>query len=223
MFKRIKKWVVRPPGSRQHSADLKAADAWATAHGFKFESLPEGGDFALTGLLDGRPWRMERTAPGREFIMEAELRALAELGLPEDVSVMVINRPLKDELEKHVYEQVTDGVQTMLDADMPEEARWLALYDEVGWSTAPMEFWDHYAIVADSRNHAEQWLEWGLMSLLLHWPTPAVQQMTPFILQMQRGRVYLRMEYPQADLPTLEHALAVFMQSCVSARSIGGS
>ena len=155
--------------------------------------------------------------------MEAELRALAELGLPEDVSVMVINRPLKEELERHVYEQVTDDVQTMLDADMPEEARWLALYDEVGWSTAPMEFWDHYAIVADSRAHAEQWLDGGLMPLLLHWPTPAVQQMTPFILQMQRGRVYLRMEYPQADLPTLEHALAVFMQSCVSARSIGGS
>jgi hypothetical protein len=47
-----------------------------------------------------------------------------------------------------------------------------------------------------------------------------VQQATPFILQLQRGRAYLRMEYPQADVPTLRHAVAVFTQACASAKQL---
>jgi hypothetical protein len=56
------------------------------------------------------------------------------------------------------------------------------------------------------------------MDLLQAWPTSAVQRTTPFILQVQRGRVYLRMEYAQADVPTLRHAVEVFTQACVSAQ-----
>jgi hypothetical protein len=138
--------------------------------------------------------------------------------LPEDVAIMLINRPLKESLERRVYEQATHGVQTSVAVDLPEEARWLSLYDQVGWNTAPMAFWEHYALVADTRAHAQQWLEGPLMELLQAWPTSAVQQTTPFILQVQRGRIYLRMEYAQADVPTLRHAVAVFTQACVSAQ-----
>ena len=87
-----------------------------------------------------------------------------------------------------------------------------------GWNTAPLAFWDHYALVADNRAQAQQWLDGPLMDLLQAWPTTAVQQATPFILQVQRGRVYLRMEYPQPDVPTLRHAVAVFIQACTSAQ-----
>nr|WP_315234191.1 hypothetical protein [uncultured Albidiferax sp.] len=218
MFERIKKWVARSPDSRPEQADLQAVEAWAMARELGFESLFNDGDFALTGQQAVWSWRLERTEPVRDFIQGAELRGRADVALPEDVAVMLINRPLKEDLEKRVYEQVTHSVQTTLDADLPEEARWLSLYDEVGWSTAPLEFWDRYAAVADTRAHAQQWLEGDLLPLLMAWPTPAVQQITPFILQLQRGRVYLRMEYPHNDVPTLEHALAVFTQACVSAQ-----
>lgn len=218
MFERIKKWVTRSPGQRPQRADLQAVETWAAARDLDFESPDDSDDFALAGLEPGWSWRMERTEPLRDFMQGAELHGWANLGVPKDVAIMLVNRPLKEDLEKRVYDAVTHSVQTTLDADLPEEARWLSLYDEVGWSTAPLEFWDRYAAVADSRAHAEQWLEGALLPLLMAWPTPAVQQITPFILQLQRGRVSLRLEYPHNDVSTLEHALAVLNQACASAR-----
>lgn len=218
MLKQIKNWVGRTMGSGPSSTDLETVSGWANSQGLDFDRLADGTGFGLIGTVDGRPWRMEQSPASRDFIVGAELRARAELGLPQHLAIMLINRPLKEALEKRVYEQVTDGVQTTLDLALPEEARWLALYDQVGWNTAPMAFWDQYAVVADSRAHAQQWLDGPLMDLLQAWPTSAVQQATPFILQVQRGRVYLRMEYPQTDIPTLRHAVAVFTQACVSAQ-----
>ncbi len=218
MLKRIKHWVGRATGWGQ--ADLEAVSGWADSQGLAFDRLADGTGFALIGTVDGRPWRMEQCPPGRDFIVGAELRARAELGLPEDLAIMLINRPLQESLEKRVYEQATQGVHTTVDAELPEEVRWLAVYDQVGWSTAPIAFWEHYALVADSRAHAQQWLDGPLMALLQAWPNSAVQQATPFILQIQRGRAYLRMEYVQADVPTLRHAVAVFTQACVSARGL---
>jgi hypothetical protein len=221
MLKRIKNWVGRARGWGHSQAELEAVSGWADSQGLAFDRLADGTGFALIGTVGGRPWRMEQSPAGRDFIVGAELRARAELGLPEDLAIMLVNRPLKESLEKRVYEQATHGVQTMVDTDLPEEARWLALYDQVGWNTAPLVFWEHYAVVADTRAHAQQWLDGPLMDLLQAWPTSAVQQATPFILQLQRGRVYLRMEYPQADVPTLRHAVAVFTQACASAQLLG--
>lgn len=218
MLKRIKNWVEGTKGFGLHSAELDTVNAWADAQGLEFERLAKGTGYALTGTVCGCPWRMQQSPPGRDFIVGAELRARATLGLSENLTFMLLNRPLKESLEKRVYEQAILGVQTSVDAELPEEARWLALYDEVGWSTAPIAFWDHYALLADSRSHAQQWLDGPLMELLQAWPNSAVQQSTPFILQVQRGRVYLRMEYPQIDVPTLRHGVAVFTQACVSAR-----
>lgn len=218
MLKRIKNWVGRAMGSGSDSADLEAVSGWAGAQGLEFDRLADGTGFALIGTVGGRPWRLEQCLAGRDFIVGAELRARAELALSENLAIMLINRPLKESLEKRVYEQATHGVQTTVDAELPEEVRWLALYDQVGWNTAPLAFWDHYALVADNRAQAQQWLDGPLMDLLQAWPTTAVQQATPFILQVQRGRVYLRMEYPQPDVPTLRHAVAVFIQACTSAQ-----
>lgn len=218
MLKRIKNWVGRAVRPGSDSADLEAVSGWAGAQGLECDRLADGIGFALIGIVGGRPWRMEQSPVGRDFIVGAELRARAELGLPEDLAIMLINRPLKESLEKRVYDLATHGVQTTVNVDLPEEARWLALYDQVGWNTAPLAFWDHYALVADNRAHAQQWLDGPLMDLLQVWPTSAVQQSTPFILQVQRGRIYMRMEYPQADVPTLRHAVAVFSQACASAQ-----
>nr|WP_315187748.1 hypothetical protein [uncultured Albidiferax sp.] len=218
MLKRIKNWVGRATSLGHSHADLDAFSGWADSQGLAFDRLDDAGGFAVIGAVGGRPWRLERSPAGRDFIVGAELRARAELGLPEHLAIMLINRPLKESLEKRAYEQATHGVQTTVDVALPEEARWLALYDQVGWNTAPLEFWDHYALVADNRAQAQQWLDGPLMDLLQAWPTSAVQQDTPFILQVQRGRVYLRMEYPHSDVPTLRHAVAVFTQACVSAQ-----
>ncbi len=220
MYTRIRNWVASMPGLGLHADGLRAVGVWASAQGWVYEPLPGRGDFALSDPMGTAPWRLERTHAGRDFITGAELRARAELQLSPDIAIMLINRPLKEQLEKRVYEHVTQGVQTTVDAALSEEARWLALYDEVGWSAAPTEFWDRYAVVADTRERAQRWLDGSLVQKLLAWPVAEAQQMPPFILQIQRGRVYLRMEYPRHALPMLEHAVAVLTQACVSAQAL---
>jgi hypothetical protein len=219
MYSRIKNWVATMPGLGLHADGLRAVAAWAASQGLAYAQRPGRGDFALSASTQGVSWRLERTHASRDFITGAELRARAELQLPPDVAIMLLNRPLKEQLEKRVYEHVTQGVQTTVDAELSEEARWLALYDEVGWSAAPMGFWGRYAVVADTREHAQRWLDANLVQQLLAWPVAAAQ-MPPFILQIQRGRIYLRMEYSRHALPMLEHAVAVLAQACVSAQAL---
>ena len=156
MLKRIKNWVGRAKDSGPNSADLEAVSSWADAQELAFERLADGTGFGLAGTVGGCPWRMEQSPTSRDFIAGVELRARAELALPKNQAIMLINRPLKESLEKRVYEQATHGVQTTVDAALPEEVRWLAMYDQVGWSTAPIAFWDHYALVADTSGKAAQ-------------------------------------------------------------------
>ena len=220
MFGRIKKWIALASEAVQGGGVLDQIEAWAAAQGFVFERSENAEDFALAGKGGGYDWRLQRMQTDRDFIVGAELRVFADVSVDPGIAIMLINRPLKEALEQRAFEQVTDGVQTMLDTDLPEEARWLALYDQVGWSSAPLDFWDRYAIVAETRAQAQQWLEGALLPLLMDWPTPAVQQMTPFILRLHHGRVELRMEYGHADLDTLEHVCKLFQQACTSAQTL---
>jgi hypothetical protein len=218
MFGRIKKWIALASEAVQGGGELEQIEAWAAAQGYVFERSEHAENFALAGKVGGLGWRMQRMQTDRDFIVGAELRAFADVSVDPGIAIMLINRPLKEALEQRAFEQVTHGVQTMVDTDLPEEAHWLALYEQVGWSSAPMAFWDRYAIVAETRAQAQQWVEGPLLPLLMDWPTPAVQQMTPFILRLQRGRVDMRMEYEHADLSTLEHVCTLFQQACASAQ-----
>lgn len=220
MFGRIKKWIALASEAVQGGGELDQIEAWAAAQGFVFEPSEIAGNFSLAGKVGGYEWRLQRLQTDRDFIVGTELRVRADVSLDPGIAIMLINRPLKEALEQRAFEQVTHGVQTMVDTDLPEEARWLALYDQVGWSSAPLEFWDRYAIVAETRAQAQQWLEGPLLPLLMDWPTPAVQQMTPFILRLHHGRLELRMEYGNADLAVLEHVCKLFQQACISAQTL---
>ena len=223
MFGRIKKWIAEASESLQGSDGLEPVEAWAQTQGLAFERMADATGFALLGDTAGRPWHLHCGPTGRDFIADQELRLWAALDLDPEITVMLLNRPLKEALEQRAFEQVTHGLQTVVDRELPAEARWLALYDQVGWSSAPLAFWDRYAIVAETRNQAQQWLEGPMLPLLMDWPTPAVQQMTPFILQLHRGWVELRMEYAQIDLAALEHACKLFQQACASARLLSAA
>ena len=99
--------------------------------------------------------------------MGEELRARAELKLDREASVLIMSRPLKEMLEKRAYGIYTDTVQTTAAPSLTEEMRWLALYPEVGWNGLPNAFWDRYAVLADRRNHAMDWVDLALAGLLL--------------------------------------------------------
>ena len=194
---------------------------WAAAHGFAVahQSTP-GQSLALKGKVEGRPWRIEIGKPVRKYIHGEELRARAELGIDENLAALVMNRKLKDTLERQAYSMITDTLQTTADPSLPEEMRWLAMYEEVGWEKLPNPFWHRYSVLSDKREHAMQWVDEHLAALLMDWPEPSPSLETPFMVLLLRGKGYMRMQYEPADMPTLQHAAAIFTAACESALRI---
>lgn len=223
MFDRLKKAFSKDakegfaPSSQLASMQVSE---WAGTQGFGFTGMEAGKGFSLTGKVSGKPWRMELGRPSRNFIRGEELRARAELGINEDAAVLVMNRPLKEALEKKAYSIYTDSLQTTADPNLPEEMRWLSMYEEVGWDSLPRQFWARYAILADQRENALAFMDAGLADLLMGWPEPGPLPEVPFMLMLLRGKAYLRMEYNPAQMPTLQHAAAIFTSACESA--LGG-
>lgn len=226
MFERIRKALGRdakpatPASSRGHSSLPDATDPvseWASTQGMAF--TPAGGSgFQLQGRCGGKPLRIEVGRSSRRYISGEELRGRAELGIDPDVLVVLMNRPLKDALEKQAYALYTDTLQTSVDPNLPEEMRLLAMHEEVGWDSLPRPFWTRYALVADKRDNAQAWLDPSLVQQLMDWPAPAPAAHVPFMLLLLRGKAYLRMQHgPQLHMPTLQHASAIFTSACESA------
>jgi hypothetical protein len=86
MFDRIRNALTRTassPAARAAQARASAAaDApvseWASTHGLSFAADGAGGA-RLEGQVRGRPWRLERGKPTRDYVVGQELRARAEL------------------------------------------------------------------------------------------------------------------------------------------------
>jgi hypothetical protein len=221
MFDRLKKAFQREHKERAESVPSHTGHGpvseWAASRGMTFSSGALGTTVTMQGKVAGRPWKMELGRPSRDYIAGEELRARAELGLSEDVGAMIINRPLKETLERRAYSMITDTLQTTADPRLPEEMRWLAMYDEIGWDGPSEAFWARYAVLSDKREHAVAWVDEQLVKQLMAWPEPAPLAQVPFMIVLLRGKCYLRMQYLPAETPTLDHATEVFISACGNA------
>jgi len=221
MFDKIKKALgkVGKPEAEPASSVMHAGPVseWAATRGFGFSVDGTGQNIALEGKVEGRAWKLVLGKPTRNYIFGEEVRGRAELGIDESVAVLVMNRPLKEALEKRAYEMYTNDLQTSVDTSMPEEMRWLAMFDEVGWESLPEAFWSRLAILSDNREYALAWIDGPLAELMIDWPSPAPSAEVPFIVLLMNGKAYLRMEYTPAELGTLQHASQIFTSACESA------
>jgi hypothetical protein len=221
MFDRIRKAFQRDAKERSESVPSShqshgPVSEWAQSRGMTFSS-GLGSTMSMQGKVGGRSWRMELGRPSRDYIAGEELRARAELGVDDDVGAMIINRPLKEALERRAYSMITDTLQTTADPRLPEEMRWLAMYDEIGWEGPSDKFWARYAVLSDKREHALAWVDDPLVEQLMAWPDPAPLPQVPFMIVLLRGKCYLRMQYLPAETTTLEHATTVFTRACENA------
>lgn len=221
MFDRIRKAFSRRANEPHEAAPPQSAygpvSEWAGTQGFAFSVDGTGQGIALEGNVSGKPWRLQLGRPTRNYILGEEVRARAELGIPQDIAVLAMNRPLKEALEKRAYQIYTDDLQTLTETTLPEEMRWLAMFEEVGWESLPAAFWDRYGVLTDRREHALAWVDPGLADLMMKWPVPAPSAEVPFMVLLLNGKAYLRMEYTPADLLTLQHAALIFTSACESA------
>jgi hypothetical protein len=223
MFDRLKKAFSKDaPSLFGNAAAVPQADLaeWANSLGYALAVSDSGRLRSLTGKVMERPWRLDIGPSTRSFIRGDEIRARAEAGINEDVAVLVMNRPLKVALEKQAYALYTDSLQTTADPSLPEEMRWLAMYEEFGWDALPRNFWDRYSVMGDQRETAIALVTQELADMMMDWPEDAHSAEVPFLLMLLRGKVYLRMEYSPSALSTLQHGTKVFLGACESA--IGG-
>lgn len=202
--------------------ELGKGSEWATLQGDSaVGSASAGKSFRLDGSLQGRPWRIEQGRSSRDFIKGLELRARGEMNVREDVAVMIMTRSLKNELDKRAFALYTDTLQTQVDPHLPEEMRWLSMYEEVGWETLGGDFLDQYAILADDRENAVKWVTPDLTRLLMAWPSS--EPNVPRVMMVLRGKVYLRLQISESDLATAEHASRVFNVACEAAVGVFGA
>jgi hypothetical protein len=222
MFERIKKALSRDKEASESIAPSSQMSAgpvseWAATRGFGFSADAKGHGVSVEGKVRGKPWRLQLGSPSREYIRGEEIRARAELGIDDDIAVLVMNLPLKEALQKQVYEMYTDNLQTSADPRLPEEMRWISMFEEIGWEDLPPAFWDRYSVLSDRRESAQAWVTPELAEQLLNWPLPGPSAEIPFMLLLLRGKAYLRMEYTPAEMATLEHAQLIFTTACESA------
>lgn len=220
MFDRFKKiGAGGDKGQRQpeSAAAANAVSIWAVEQGFTYR-LPAGGEgFCLSGSADGKPWKIERSVASRDFMQGDELRARAELNVLGGAAVVVMNRSLKELLEKRVYKIYTDPVQTMAEPSLSEEMRWLALYPEFVWKALPDAFWRRYSVLASTDSDAAVLVSGSMAQLLMRLEASDPDAEVPFMLMLLRGKIYLRMQYTPAELETLQHVSTIFLGACASA------
>lgn len=195
---------------------------WAAVQQLAIVPQATDGHFDLGGDLHGRPWRLECGPAARDYVDGLELRGRADIDADPDAAVMVLNRALLDSLEGLAYDAITDTLQTTVNADLPEEIRWLAMYEEVSWPGLPASFRQHFAVVAEHAETAQSWVQAPLVSQLLDIAESEdadhERAQSPVLLMLVRGKVYLRMEHTRrtlAEVAYATHALLVASQSAM--------
>lgn len=177
------------------------------------------GRATISGQIRNRPWTLTRCKPTRDFILGGELFASAKLDLPKTVSILVINRALKDRLEKIAFRTYTSSVKTLLDLDLPQEMHWLATHQEAGWDDMPWAFWGRFAVLASDARDPRKWVTNELAEQLIAWigGVSFLNIDTPFILTLMRGRVEMRMQIEEGDEVRTAHATEAFTTACMAA------
>ena len=209
MFDRLRN-AFRAPGNPLSASGRPVTQRevarWAAGQRLAIITHATEGHFDLGGDLYGHPWRLECAAPSRDYLQGLELRGRADVGADPDAAVMVLNRPLLETLEGTAYTAITDTLQTNVSASLPEEVRWLAMYEQMAWPGLPASFRKHFAVVAERLEVAQRWVHAPVVSQLLNaveGEGGAERARSPMVLMLVRGRVYLRVEHEIAHAKQL--------------------
>jgi len=188
---------------------------WAENKGYTFRGVQSEG-FVVDGRLGATPWRLEWGPSQRPYIQGQELRLRSELGLSSDLQVVLMNRLLQEAMEKAVFEQYVEGVQTRIDNQTPPEMRWLVMFPKLAGTEMPL-LRERYVALSSMKGWLTQWLEGPLSASLA---ALQLEDATPLVLMIGRGRLMLRTALPDADVATLQGWLRVFEIAMREARRV---
>ncbi len=198
--------------------DLGPMRAWAESRQLNFRPVRETDGCLIEPSGNPPAWRMEWGASQRSYIEGAELRIIGEVGTPRDLAAMVLTRLLMQAMEKQVFEQYVEDVQTRLDTETPAEMRWLVLYPKLS-SNELGRLRDRYAAVSSVKPWMTQWLS-GALSDALAATLPVMDDSLTLVMTVSRARLTLRTPMPVVNAQRLTMWLSVFEHGQREARRL---
>ncbi len=219
MLQGIKRWL-KGDSAEAHSptgAALQAFDGWSRKSQVQIRSLRDADGLSIDGRCGDVPWRLEWGAPQRPYVQGRELRIRAELPLAADLQVIVLNRLLQEAIEKTMFEQYVEGVQTRIDTETPAEMRWVAMYPKLNRAELA-DLSERYAVVASHKPWVQRWLDGPLRPALLGLN---IDPATALVLVVGRSRLTLRTAVEEAEPATFEPALRLFEVALREALRVG--
>lgn len=213
MLDGIKRWLGG--SAKTDVKEWEGVAPWAESHQYGYRAVP-GEGFVVDGRLGATAWRLEWGPSQRPYIEGHELRLRSELGLGSDLQVLVMNRPLAEHMEKTVFEQFVEGVQTRIDNQTPPEMRWLVMFSKLGGSEmGPLK--ERWVALSSQNGWLREWLEGPLTAALAALP---IEERAPVVLMIGRGRLMLRTAQADADVGLLQSWLRFFECAIREARRV---
>ena len=146
---------------------------------------------------------------------------MAETGVHRDVALMLLNRKLMASMEKSVYEQFVDDVQTRVDTDAPAEMRWLVVFARAG-SPELGRLRERYAAATNLMPWLVRWLTTSLNDALAV-TIDMVPPEQPVVITLKSGRLLLRTAMAKPDPVALAQWASVFEHALNEAVLMGGA
>ena len=214
MLHAIKRWIhgAAPPAAN----GWLQVEQWALARQWVFRGVRESDGFVIEGRTGVMPWRMEWGPAQRAYIDGFELRFRAELPVPGELQVLLLNRTLMEAMEKSVFDQYIEGVQTRIDTEIPPEMRWLVMFPKLSGAELKT-LREGFAAVTNSKPWARHWLAKSLTPAVLGLQREAV---LPLVLMVARSRLSIRTPLAQPDCTQLERWFGFFETALREARRV---
>ena len=213
MLDGLKRWISgkhAPTGTGWDDVAL-----WAEQRQYPFRSVP-GEGFVIDGRAAGTDWRLEWGPSQRNYVQGAELRLRAELPVSSGLQLVVMNRTLQEVMEKDMFEQAVESVQTRIDNETPPESRWLVMFPKLpGADMGALRA--NFVAVSSVRTWLALWLQGPLSSALV---ATVADPATPVVLMVGRGRLTWRTALLTPDVASLQPWLRLFETAIREARRV---
>jgi hypothetical protein len=201
--------TLRRWSERGANKPFASVETWAKGSGFRFRRAKDDLRFVIDAAPDAPPLRLEWGPSQRSYIAPNEMRIRMDLGLPNSLQMLVLSRPLMEQLEKETFERYTQEAQTMIDMSTPEEMRWLAMFPQADLSFDKPLRARFCAFGADPLA-ALAWIKGPLGARLGCATQDLLAAEPPFALMTMRGKVYLRMQLADPNAANVVRCLEVF-------------
>ena len=186
MFEPLKRWMT---GRRPAKGSLEVARAWCDGRKLRLQALGDKSGLLIEGHRNAVDWRMEWGTSQRSYVSGPELRIRAEMNLPLDLHLLVLNRSLQESIEAAVFAQYVEDIQTRLDTQTPPEMRWLVLFPRMSRNDL-QDLAPSFAAVSSHKPWLMAWLDGPLSQALQQAPRRADD---PLVLTIGKGRLTLRL------------------------------